>query len=39
VASIYLVGETNFVLSSNTVGNVTPYPIDSYFLDAGITIE
>jgi peptide/nickel transport system substrate-binding protein len=39
VASIYLVGETNFVLSSNKVGNVTPYPIDYYFLDAGITIE
>ncbi|MBR1559338.1 MAG: ABC transporter substrate-binding protein [Clostridia bacterium] len=39
VASIYLVGETNFVLSSSKVGNVTPYPIDYYFLDAGITVE
>ncbi len=39
VASIYLLGETNFVLASNKAGNVTPYPIDYYFLDAGITID
>lgn len=38
-ASIYLVGENNFVISNSRVKNVTPYPIDYYFIDNGMTIE
>lgn len=38
-ASIYLVGETNFVVASSKVTGVTPYPIDYYFLDHNISIE
>lgn len=39
VASIYLVGENNFVVARNNVRNVVPYPIDYYFVDNGLTIE
>lgn len=38
-ASIYMVGETNFVVANNKVANVTPYPIDYYFLDNKITMN
>lgn len=38
-ASIWLVGENNFVLANANVTNVTPYPIDYYFLDNKISIE
>ncbi len=38
-ASIWLVGEKNFVVSNSKVTNVTPYPIDYYFIDNQITIE
>ena len=39
VASIYLVGENNFVVSNAKVQNVVPYPIDYYFIDNGMSIE
>jgi peptide/nickel transport system substrate-binding protein len=32
-ASIYLVGENNFVVANSKVQNITPYPIDYYFID------
>ena len=37
--SIYLVGETNFVVSNDKVTNVTAYPIDYYFLDSKIAMN
>ncbi|MDO4647805.1 MAG: ABC transporter substrate-binding protein [Eubacteriales bacterium] len=39
VASIYLVGENNFVVANKNVTNVVPYPIDYYFVDNGLSIE
>ena len=39
VASIYLVGENNFVVANTKVQNVIPYPIDYYFIDNGLSIE
>lgn len=38
-ASVWVVGENNFVASAAKVENVTPYPIDYYFLDNKITIK
>jgi len=38
-ASVYLVGENNFVVANAKVQNVKPYPIDYYFIDNGLTIE
>lgn len=38
-ASIWLVGEKNFVVSNSKIQNVTPYPIDYYFIDHNMTIE
>ncbi len=38
-ASIYLVGENNFVLANTKVQNITPYPIDYYFVDNGMGIS
>ena len=38
-ASIYLVGENNFVVANAKVQNVVPYPIDYYFIDNGLSIE
>ena len=38
-ASIWLVGERNFVVANSQIQNVTPYPIDYYFIDNGMTIE
>ena len=38
-ASIYLVGENNFVVASSKVQNVVPYPIDYYFIDNRLSIE
>ncbi len=38
-ASIWLVGEKNFVVSNSKIKNVTPYPIDYYFVDNKLTIE
>ncbi|MBO7709797.1 MAG: ABC transporter substrate-binding protein [Lachnospiraceae bacterium] len=38
-ASIYLVGENNFVVANSRVQNVVPYPIDYYFIDNGLSIE
>lgn len=32
-ATIYLVGENNFVVANSKVQNITPYPIDYYFID------
>ncbi len=37
--SIYIVGETNFVVASSKVTGVTAYPIDYYFLDNKIALE
>ena len=37
--SIYLVGETNFVVANDKVTNVTAYPIDYYFLDNKIDMQ
>lgn len=39
VASIYLLGENNFVVANAKVKNVVPYPIDYYFIDNGMSIE
>lgn len=39
VASIYVCGENNFVIASNKVKNITPYPIDYYFVDNKLSIE
>lgn len=39
VASVYICGENNFVLANNKVKNITPYPIDYYFIDHKLTIE
>ncbi len=36
---IWLVGEKNFVVSNDKVKNVTPYPIDYYFIDNKLTIN
>ncbi len=36
-ASIYLVGENNFVVANNKIQNIVPYPIDYYFIDNGIS--
>ena len=38
-ASVWLVGERNFVVANSKIQNVTPYPIDYYFIDNGMTIE
>lgn len=38
-ASIWLVGEKNFVVSNDKVTNVTPYPIDYYFIDNQLGIK
>jgi len=38
-ASIYLVGENNFVVANAKVQNVVPYPIDYYFIDNRLSIE
>ena len=38
-ASVYLVGENNFVVANAKVQNVVPYPIDYYFIDNGLSIE
>lgn len=37
-ASIYLVGENNFVVANTKVQNIVPYPIDYYFIDNGMSI-
>jgi peptide/nickel transport system substrate-binding protein len=38
-ATVYLVGENNFVVANNKVTNITPYPIDYYFIDNGMGIS
>lgn len=38
-ASIYLLGENNFVVANDKVKNITPYPIDYYFIDNGMGIS
>jgi peptide/nickel transport system substrate-binding protein len=38
-ATIYLVGENNFVVANTKVKNITPYPIDYYFIDNKMGIE
>lgn len=38
-ASVYVVGETNFVIANSKVANATAYPIDYYFLDNKITMN
>ncbi len=38
-ASIWLVGEKNFVVTNDKISNVTPYPIDYYFIDNKLTIN
>lgn len=38
-ANIFLVVQTNYVVSNAKVHNVVPYPIDYYFLTNDITIE
>ncbi len=38
-ASIWLVGENNFVVANTKIANVTPYPIDYYFVDNRLTIN
>lgn len=36
--SVYMVGETNFLVANDKVSGVTPYPIDYYFLDNKVAI-
>lgn len=38
-AAIWLVGENNFVVANSKVSNITPYPIDYYFVDNHLTID
>ena len=38
-ASIWLVGEKNFVVANSKIQNLTPYPIDYYFADNKISIQ
>ena len=38
-ASIWLVGEKNFVVANSKIQNLTPYPIDYYFTDNKISIQ
>ena len=38
-ATIWLVGENNFVVANGSVSNITPYPIDYYFVDNHLTIN
>jgi len=38
-AAIWLVGENNFVVANSRVSNITPYPIDYYFVDSSLTID
>lgn len=38
-ANIFLVAQTNYVVSNSRVKNVVPYPIDYYFITNDITIE
>ena len=38
-AAIWLVGENNFVVANGSVSNITPYPIDYYFVDNHLTIN
>ena len=37
-ATIYLVGENNFVVANQKVQNIVPYPIDYYFIDNGMSV-
>ncbi len=37
-ASVWLVCDNNFVVASSKVENVTPYPIDYYFVDSNLSI-
>ena len=38
-ASIWLVGEKNYVVANSKVQNITPYPIDYYFIDNKLSID
>lgn len=38
-ASIWLVGEKNYVVANDKVTNITPYPIDYYFIDNKLSIN
>ena len=38
-ATIYLVGENNFVVANQKVQNIVPYPIDYYFIDNGMSTK
>lgn len=37
--NIMMFGQNNFIMASNKVSNVKPFPIDYYFLDNALTID